>query len=135
MNVSADNDRLQNSFNAHREIHRGGRGGVLMFINGTCRAELNDGRPEISFGHERAFLTKIMAFVRLAARSLTHSRLALLVPRTQSFTPWRAGFATPAGLTKEVIETRIIDVLKGFENVNASKVTLEPSLLHLTALF
>ena len=76
-----------------------------------------------------------MAFVRLAARSLVHSRLALVVPRTQSFIPWRASFATAAGLTKEVIEKRIIGVLKGFEKVNASKVTLEPSLLHLSALF
>lgn len=75
-----------------------------------------------------------MSFVRLAARSLTRPRLALAVPRTQTSIPWRAGFAAAAGLTKEGIETRVLDVLKGFEKVNASKVILEVSSPHLITL-
>lgn len=98
-----------------------------MFVNGICRAELNDiaGVVPEFLDSKRAFLTKIMSFVRLAARSLARPRLALVVPRIQPSIPWRAGFATAAGLTKENIEKRILDVLKEFEKVNASKVAPE----------
>lgn len=63
-----------------------------------------------------------MSFIRLATRNLTRPRLALAVPRTQASVPWRAGFAAAAGLTKDTIETRVLDVFKGFEKVNPSKV-------------
>lgn len=67
-----------------------------------------------------------MSFIRLAAYNLTRSRLALAVPRRQNPIPWRASFSAPAGLTKDVIETRVLDVLKGFEKVNPSKVLTKP---------
>jgi NADH dehydrogenase (ubiquinone) 1 alpha/beta subcomplex 1, acyl-carrier protein len=63
-----------------------------------------------------------MSLIRLAARNLARPRLAFAAPRIQNSVPWRAGFSSPAGLTKDDIQKRVIDVLKGFEKVNPSKV-------------
>jgi NADH dehydrogenase (ubiquinone) 1 alpha/beta subcomplex 1 len=63
-----------------------------------------------------------MSFIHLAARNFARPRIVLAIPRTPNFIPWRAGFSAAAGLTKEAIETRVLDVLKGFEKVNPSKV-------------
>jgi NADH dehydrogenase (ubiquinone) 1 alpha/beta subcomplex 1, acyl-carrier protein len=62
-----------------------------------------------------------MSFIRLTARNLTRPCLALTAPRAQISVPWR-GFSAAAGLSKHNIETRVLDVLKGFEKVNPGKV-------------
>lgn len=72
-----------------------------------------------------------MSFIRLAARNLTRHRLALAVPRTQNPLPWRAGFSAAAGLTKDVIQTRVLEVLSGFEKVKASKVSSQLPIVSL----
>jgi NADH dehydrogenase (ubiquinone) 1 alpha/beta subcomplex 1 len=76
-----------------------------------------------------------MSFIRLAARNLARPRLASVVPRTQNFVPWRAAFSAAAGLTKDTIETRILDVLRGFEKVNPSKVLFELRFTCLIATY
>jgi hypothetical protein len=65
-----------------------------------------------------------MSFIRLAARNAARPCLAFAVPRTQKSVPWRAGFsaAAAAGLKKETIARRVLDVLKGFEKVNPLEV-------------
>lgn len=64
-----------------------------------------------------------MSFIRLAARSLTRPRVAFAAPRTQMAVPWRAGYSAAAGLSKETIQTRVLEVLGGFEKVKTAKVT------------
>lgn len=67
-----------------------------------------------------------MSFFRLALRSAARPNLAArALPRTQlpRFAP-RATFSAAAGLSKGEIETRVLDVLKGFEKVDPAKVRL-----------
>ncbi|KAH9937089.1 acyl carrier protein-like protein [Fomitopsis serialis] len=70
-----------------------------------------------------------MSFLRLATRSLPRSG-ALFAPRTASAIPQFRGrvfqtalFSAQAGLSKEVISARVVDVLKGFEKVDPTKLT------------
>ncbi|KAF7966641.1 hypothetical protein HWV62_37605 [Athelia sp. TMB] len=65
-----------------------------------------------------------MSFIRLAARSLTRPRVALTVPRTQTAIAWRAGYSAAAGLSRDVIQTRVLEVLGGFEKVKNGKVSV-----------
>ncbi|KAJ7492535.1 SMP-30/Gluconolaconase/LRE-like region-domain-containing protein [Mycena latifolia] len=60
-----------------------------------------------------------MSFLRLA-RALPRQALAL--PRRQARLPFRQ-FSAGGGLSPEVIQTRILDLLKGFEKVDESKLT------------
>jgi NADH dehydrogenase (ubiquinone) 1 alpha/beta subcomplex 1 len=76
-----------------------------------------------------------MSLIRLAARNLARPRLGFAVPRTQHSIPWRAGFSVAAGLTKAAIEIRVLDVLKGFEKVNPSKVVVELSLAYCVGTY
>ncbi|KAJ8084121.1 mitochondrial acyl carrier protein [Marasmius tenuissimus] len=62
-----------------------------------------------------------MSFLRLAARSTILPRSAFIAPRVHRQIPFRA-FAAAAGLSKQDIEARVLDVLKGFEKVDASKL-------------
>ena len=69
-----------------------------------------------------------MSFLRVAFRgpaaSFARNRVsasAVAIPRRTWF-PQRAAFSAAAGLTKEEITTRVLDVLKGFEKVDAAKV-------------
>lgn len=57
--------------------------------------------------------------VNVAARSLVAPRLALAA--RSRFAPC-ASFSAAAGLSKEEITTRVLDVLKSFEKVERSKV-------------
>ena len=57
--------------------------------------------------------------VNVAARSVVAPRLALAA--RSRFVP-RAAFSAAAGLSKEEITTRVLDVLKTFEKVDGSKV-------------
>ncbi|KAL0579101.1 mitochondrial acyl carrier protein [Marasmius crinis-equi] len=63
-----------------------------------------------------------MSFLRLAARSTIIPRAAFVAPRIQRQIPFR-GFAAAAGLSKQDIEARVLDVLKGFEKVDAGKLS------------
>ncbi|OCH95817.1 acyl carrier protein [Obba rivulosa] len=68
-----------------------------------------------------------MSFLRLAVRSVARPRVA---PRLAATFPHArpgflqvAGYAAAAGLSKEQIATRVLDVLKGFEKVDPAKLT------------
>jgi len=69
-----------------------------------------------------------MSFLRAAFQTSIRSSRVLATPRIsgflrpQAFVLHRAAFATQPTLTKEVIQTRVLDVLKGFEKVDASKL-------------
>ena len=69
-----------------------------------------------------------MSFLRVAFRgpaaSFAQNRVsvsAAAIPR-RTWLLQRAAFSAAAGLTKEEITTRVLDVLKGFEKVDAAKV-------------
>jgi NADH dehydrogenase (ubiquinone) 1 alpha/beta subcomplex 1 len=63
-----------------------------------------------------------MSFIRLAVRTAALPRCALAIPHTKNQLLFRAGFSVAAGLSKEVIQSRVLDVLKGFEKVDPTKV-------------
>ncbi|TFK41073.1 acyl carrier protein-like protein [Crucibulum laeve] len=65
-----------------------------------------------------------MSVFRLASRVSSLPRAAWSVQRQTRFVP-RAAFSAAAGLPREVIEQRILDVLKGYEKIDKSK--LRPS--------
>jgi hypothetical protein len=65
-----------------------------------------------------------MSFIRMAARTAAIHRNVLTTPRTCNQLLSRAGFSAAAGLSKDVIQTRVLDVLKGFEKVDPTKVWL-----------
>jgi NADH dehydrogenase (ubiquinone) 1 alpha/beta subcomplex 1, acyl-carrier protein len=67
-----------------------------------------------------------MSFLRLAFRNSARPCLAARIPRPQNSIPWRASFSATSGLPKETIQTRVLDVLKGFEKVDPSKVSPYP---------
>ena len=69
-----------------------------------------------------------MSFLRFAFRgpaaSFARKRVfapTVAIPR-RTWLPQRAAFSAAAGLTKEEITTRVLDVLKGFEKVDSAKV-------------
>lgn len=69
-----------------------------------------------------------MSFLRVAFRgpaaSFARNRVSIsaaAIPR-RTWLPQRAAFSATPGLTKEEITTRVLDVLKGFEKVDATKV-------------
>lgn len=67
-----------------------------------------------------------MSLFRIAARASALPRIAVTVSRSATTTqrlPFRS-FSAAAGLSKEDIETRVLDVLKGFEKVDKTKVCL-----------
>lgn len=61
-----------------------------------------------------------MSFFRLATQSLSRSTFA--AARTPSRYIPRARYSAFAGLSKDKIQSRVFDVLKGFEKVDKSKV-------------
>ncbi|KAK7463668.1 mitochondrial acyl carrier protein [Stygiomarasmius scandens] len=64
-----------------------------------------------------------MSLFRVAARTSFLSRQAFRVSRPTTQLPLRAAYSAAAGLNKEDIQTRVLDVLKGFEKVDQSKLT------------
>ncbi|KXN89947.1 Acyl carrier protein 2, mitochondrial [Leucoagaricus sp. SymC.cos] len=62
-----------------------------------------------------------MSFFRLATRSLSRSTFAST--RLPSHYLPRARYSAAAGLEKSDIQRRVLDVLKGFEKVNQSKLS------------
>ncbi|KAG1881754.1 acyl carrier protein [Suillus tomentosus] len=67
-----------------------------------------------------------MSFTRLALRSVTRARPVLASSSRRTWV-FRANYSAPAGLSKETIQTRVLDVLKGFEKVDAAKLTTSSS--------
>ena len=72
-----------------------------------------------------------MSFLRVAFRgpaaSFARNRVSVssaAIPR-QTWLLQRAAFSAAAGLTREDITTRVLDVLKGFEKVDQTKVCRE----------
>lgn len=67
-----------------------------------------------------------MSLFRAALRTPLRSRSVLSVPRTVPralpFFLQRANFAAASGLSKEDIQTRVLDVMKSFEKVDPAKV-------------
>ncbi|KAG2118433.1 acyl carrier protein [Suillus clintonianus] len=67
-----------------------------------------------------------MSFARLALRTVTRSRPVLAVSSRQALA-FRANYSAAAGLSKETIQTRVLEVLKGFEKVEATKLASSSS--------
>lgn len=69
-----------------------------------------------------------MFSLRIAARNVVRPRAAIVSPRTlavpafRSRIPQFAAYSAAAGLSKEQITSRVLDVLNGFEKVDGSKV-------------
>ncbi|PCH33776.1 acyl carrier protein [Wolfiporia cocos MD-104 SS10] len=75
-----------------------------------------------------------MSFLRLAARSVARPQVAsaprVVLPRAAAALPQSRGrvlqyaaYSAAAGLSKSDITARVLDVLKGFEKVDPSKLT------------
>ncbi|KAG6837584.1 hypothetical protein H0H93_006998 [Arthromyces matolae] len=65
-----------------------------------------------------------MSFTRLAARASVLPRFAWTAPRVQRQLVQRAAFSAQAGLPKDAIQSRVFEVLKGFEKVDPAKVSV-----------
>lgn len=72
-----------------------------------------------------------MSFIRQAVR-VALPRRALVIPRQNQFI--FRGYSAAGGLSKEAIQTRVLDVLKGFEKVDQSKVCFDQSSRALNLL-
>ncbi|KAF5336874.1 hypothetical protein D9611_003258 [Ephemerocybe angulata] len=64
-----------------------------------------------------------MSLFRFASRASPLARAAWTAPRAARVFVPRAGYASSAGLSKETIQTRIFDVLKGYEKIDPAKLT------------
>jgi len=71
-----------------------------------------------------------MSFIHLAARNFARPRIALAIHGLQILFHGEQVFSAAAGLTKEAIETRVLDVLKGFEKVNRQRCSLNCNSLN-----
>ncbi|KAF8168017.1 acyl carrier protein-like protein [Crassisporium funariophilum] len=68
-----------------------------------------------------------MSFSRLLPRAATLSRAAWTAPNLhRRFVP-RAAYSAAAGLSRDVIQTRVLDVLKGYEKVDPAKLSVSSS--------
>ncbi|KAI0094755.1 acyl carrier protein [Irpex rosettiformis] len=65
-----------------------------------------------------------MSFLRLAVRSVARPRIAVAaLPSARGRILQSASYAAAAGLSKEQVTSRVLDVLKGFEKVDQTKLT------------
>ena len=67
-----------------------------------------------------------MSFLRLAVRNVARPRAVFAAPAARlvrSRILQRASYSAAAGLDKEQITARVLEVLKGFEKVNQEKVS------------
>jgi len=64
-----------------------------------------------------------MSFLRVAARASALPRFVWTTPRVQHQLVQRAAFSAAAGLSRDIIQARVIDVLKGFEKVDPAKLS------------
>ena len=65
-----------------------------------------------------------MSFLRLAVRNVVRQRVAFATPALTARTSFlqRAQYSAAAGLSKEQITARVLELLKGFEKVKQEKV-------------
>ncbi|KAG8219878.1 acyl carrier protein [Butyriboletus roseoflavus] len=68
-----------------------------------------------------------MSFARITLRSLSRARPTFAVSKQSAYRLHRANFSAAAGLSKEDIQTRVFNVLKGFEKVDPSKLSTSAS--------
>ena len=66
-----------------------------------------------------------MSFLRLAARPAVLSRSLLSARYAQRQLPVARWYSAGGTLTKDAIESRVLNVLKGFEKVNPNSVRLQ----------
>ncbi|KAG9314434.1 acyl carrier protein [Chiua virens] len=64
-----------------------------------------------------------MSLARITLRSLSRSRPTFAVSKQSAYRLHRANFSAAAGPSKENIQARIFEVLKGFEKVDPSKIS------------
>ncbi|EIW86635.1 acyl carrier protein [Coniophora puteana RWD-64-598 SS2] len=67
-----------------------------------------------------------MSFARLAFRNVALARPSIALRARQTIPSFRAYSAT-AGLSRDDIQTRILDVMKGFEKVDPAKLSTASS--------
>ncbi|KAG6884469.1 hypothetical protein C0993_010841 [Termitomyces sp. T159_Od127] len=69
-----------------------------------------------------------MSFIRLAARVSTLPSFARTAPHVQRQLVQRAAYSAQAGLSRDAIQSRVFEVLKGFEKVDPAKVVFPTSI-------
>ncbi|KAG6901709.1 hypothetical protein C0995_008870 [Termitomyces sp. Mi166 len=65
-----------------------------------------------------------MSFIRQAARASALPRFAWTAPRVQHKLIPRMAFSAQAGLSRDAIQSRVLEVLKGFEKVDPVKLSV-----------
>jgi len=73
------------------------------------------------------FLFATMSFIRLATRAAFSPRYHWTAPHLRNHLVPRASFSAAAGLSRDVIQSRVLEVLKGFEKVDPAKLSLTSS--------
>ncbi|KAI0691321.1 acyl carrier protein [Cytidiella melzeri] len=65
-----------------------------------------------------------MSFLRLAVRSVARPRIAIAALPSSRGRVWQnASYSAAAGLSQEQVTSRVLDVLKGFEKVDQTKLS------------
>ncbi|TFK77018.1 hypothetical protein BDN72DRAFT_22939 [Pluteus cervinus] len=67
-----------------------------------------------------------MSFIRFATRAVAVSRQSWVAAPARTQPCLRARFSAAAGLSRDGIQTRVLDVLKGFEKVDPAKPHILP---------
>ncbi|KAF9229373.1 acyl carrier protein [Gyrodon lividus] len=76
-----------------------------------------------------------MSFARITFRSLSRARPTFAVSKQSAYRLHRANFSAAAGISKEdIIQARVFNVLKGFEKVDAAKISTSASFADDLAL-
>ncbi|KAG6897015.1 hypothetical protein C0992_004659 [Termitomyces sp. T32_za158] len=65
-----------------------------------------------------------MSFIRLAARASALPSFARIAPRVQRQVIQRVAYSAQAGLSRDAIQSRVFEVLKGFEKVDPAKISI-----------
>ncbi|KAF8446021.1 acyl carrier protein-like protein [Boletus edulis BED1] len=68
-----------------------------------------------------------MSFARITLRSLSRARPTFAVSKQSAYRLHRANFSAAAELSKQDIQSRIYNVLKGLEKVDPSKISTSAS--------
>ncbi|KAG6337344.1 hypothetical protein ID866_1769 [Astraeus odoratus] len=68
-----------------------------------------------------------MSFARIALRNLSRPRPTFAVSKQPAYRMHRANYSAAPSLSKDDIQTRILDVLKGFEKVKQDKLSASAS--------